>query len=99
VEQFVVISEQGPHWDPARAMREQEGWGDHARFMNQVADERIVVLGGPLRHPDRHRALLVVRGSDEATLRARLAADPWMVSGVLQIVAFYSWEILLGELP
>ena len=96
---FVTINEQGPHWNPARSMREQEGWAEHAAFMNALVDDRLVVLGGPLRKGDRHRALLVLRATDEETLRARLADDPWVRSGILRMDELVPWELLLGELP
>jgi len=96
---FVVINEQGPRWNPARTMREQEGWDEHAAFMNRLVDERTVVLGGPLPKGAHHRALLVLRAPNEETLRALLAEDPWMRSGILRIGELLPWELLLGALP
>lgn len=96
---FVVIHEQGPGWDPARAMREQPGWDDHARFMDSLAEEWFVVLGGPLRGGPRHRAIRVVEAADERTARERLAGDPWMRDGVLRSVSLEAWTVLLGTLP
>jgi uncharacterized protein YciI len=95
---YVVVSEQGPGWNPARSMREQEGWGAHATFMNALADERLVLLGGPLKGAAHHRAMLVTQAPSEPALRDRLARDPWMVSGVLRVVSVEPWELLLGEL-
>jgi len=95
---FAVISEQGPSWNPTRSMRDQEGWAEHAAFMNALVDERVVVLGGPLRKGPRHRALLVLRAPDENSLRIRLDEDPWMRSGILQMGELLPWELLLGEL-
>ena len=79
-------------------MREQKGWAEHAAFMNGLMDDRVVALGGPIRKGPRHRALLILRAPDEETLRARLAEDPWMRSGVLRIGEVLPWELLLGEL-
>jgi len=93
---FVVINEQGPQWDPKRSMREQKGWTEHAVFMDALLDEHFVVLGGPLGNYSKHRALLILDAPNEAILRKKLAEDPWMRSGVLRTVEFYSWEILLG---
>lgn len=98
MEYFVVVSEQGPNWKPGRSMREQEGWGAHATFMNALADERLVLLGGPLKGSAHHRAMLVTKAASERALRARLAEDPWMLSGVLRVVSVEPWELLLGEL-
>jgi hypothetical protein len=30
-------------------MREQEGWDEHARFMDALVDDGFVLLGGSLR--------------------------------------------------
>ena len=95
---FVVINEQGPAWEPATPMREQPGWSAHAAFMNALVDDRVVLLGGPVGSGRSHRALLVLRAPDEASLRARLAEDPWMRSGVLRLGDVLPWELLLGEL-
>jgi hypothetical protein len=43
---FVVISEQGPAWNPDRPMRDQGHWSEHASFMNSLVDQGFVVLGG-----------------------------------------------------
>ncbi|HTT16952.1 MAG TPA: YciI family protein [Thermoplasmata archaeon] len=96
---FAVLNEQGPNWDGRRPMREQDGWTEHAAFMDALTADRIVVLGGPLRGGTGHRALLVLRADDESALRARLAEDPWMRSGVLRGGELLVWELLLGELP
>jgi hypothetical protein len=45
---FVVIHAHGAPWDATRSMREQEAWGDHAAFMDELADKGFIVLGGPL---------------------------------------------------
>ena len=94
---FVVINEQGPGWDSKRVMREQNGWTDHAKFMDTLEAEHFVLLGGPLKY-STHRAMLVVKASDEQELRRRLAEDPWMRTGVLRTLEIYPWEILLGKL-
>lgn len=95
---FVLIDEQGPNWDDARSMREQDGWAEHAKFMNALVEDRFVLLGGPVREGSKHRALLIVNSLSERTIRDRLAQDPWIRSGVLRIVTISPWELLLGEL-
>ena len=94
---FVVINEAGPRWDPQRVMREQKGWTDHAKFMDALETEQFVVLGGPLKYP-KHRAMLIVKASNEQELRSRLAEDPWMRAKILRTIEIYPWDILLGKL-
>jgi hypothetical protein len=79
-------------------MRDQKGWPEHAVFVDALADERFVILGGPLGNYRKHRAMLILDAPNEETLRKRLAEDPWMLDGVLRTIEIYSWEILLGKL-
>ncbi len=95
---FVVINEQGLPWDSKCSMRDQKGWTEHAVFMDALADDHFVILGGPLGNYPKHRALLVLDALNEGILRKRLAEDPWMRAGVLRTIEIYPWELLLGKL-
>jgi hypothetical protein len=73
-------------------MREQDNWLAHATIMDELTDERFVVLGGP--RVGGRRVPMIVETADEASIRARLAADPW--SGThLRIERIEAWELLL----
>jgi hypothetical protein len=75
---FLVRRGQGTSWDFERGRREQQGWDEHAAFMDGLAAAGFVVLGGPVgADVDRGDVLLVVAAEDEAAVRARLAEDPW----------------------
>lgn len=76
-------------------MREQTKWDEHAAFMNALADEGFVVLGGPVGGVNRF--LLVVDADTEQTIRARFEDDPWTPMGLLRIASIEPWQILLGE--
>jgi uncharacterized protein YciI len=94
---WLVTRSHGPRWNDARALEEQAEWKEHAEFMNELERQGFVVLGGPvLDTPD---ALLVVRAESPAEVNARLAADPWTRSGVLQTTEIRAWELRLGSLP
>jgi uncharacterized protein len=88
---FVVLRERGPAWDWSRAMREQDGWEDHAAFMERLAEEGFILLGGMLAD---ERALHIVEADSEGAVRARFAEDPWPVD-VLDVATVTEWEILL----
>ena len=90
---FVIVRVRGPAWDDRRPMREQDGWGEHARFMDGLAGEGFIVLGGPLGSGER-RFLHVCEAADEAAVRARLDADPWTPE-MLELESVEAWEILL----
>jgi uncharacterized protein YciI len=92
---FAVTRELGPAWSPSVPMREQEGWDEHAAFMEDLVDDGFVVLGGPLG--DGSRTLLMVHASSEEEIEARLATDPWTPAGLLRVAKVEPWEILLGE--
>src|SRR2546428_13046168 len=79
-------------------MRDQKGWPEHAVFMDALADEHFVKLGGPLGNYRKHRAMLILDAPNGEILRKRLAEDPWMRDGVLRTIEIYPWEILLGKL-
>jgi uncharacterized protein YciI len=90
---FALTQVNGPSWDASRARREQEAWDEHAAFMDGLLEDGFVVLGGPIG--DGERALLVVEAADEREVEARLAADPWLTRGILEIAAIEPWTIWL----
>ena len=52
-------------------------------FMNQLAADEFVVLGGPLSGTDDF--LLVIDAADAEEINATLARDPWTQSGMLKV--------------
>jgi uncharacterized protein YciI len=93
---FLVSGEHGGSWDWSKGLREQAAWSEHAAFMDALAEDGFVVLGGPLDEKD---VLLVVDADDEDSIRARFAADPWLESGLLEITSIRPWTILLEGRP
>jgi uncharacterized protein YciI len=87
------MRERGPEWDAAKPMREQDEWDAHAAFMDALAEEGFVVLGGPFGEGDR-RFMHVVEAASAEAVRERLAADPWE-SRQLATVAVEPWQVLL----
>jgi uncharacterized protein YciI len=90
---FAVVLEHADAWDAARDLREQDGWDEHAAFMDALVDDGFVVLGGPFG--DGTRVLLAVAADDEDAIRARLAPDPWHADGHLRIATVEPWTVLL----
>jgi uncharacterized protein YciI len=91
---FLVRRARGPAWDHSRLRRDQDGWDDHAAFMDALAEEGVVVLGGPVGEGDGEDALLVVDLESEAAIRARLAGDPWS-DDMLTIKSVEPWSVWL----
>ena len=90
---WVVRLERGGPWDWSRNLREQDGWDDHARFMDALVDSGFILLGGPLEG-DR-MTLHIVEAESEAAIRERLAEDPWAANGMLRPASIEGWTVLL----
>ena len=88
---YVVLRERGPEWDWNRDMRAQDGWDEHAAFMEGLAEEGFILLGGVLEDGS---AMHVVEAESEQAARERFAADPWL-DGMLDVASVTPWEILL----
>ena len=62
--------------------------------MDGLAEEGVVVLGGPVGDIDHDDVLLVVDVESEAEIRARLADDPW-ANDMLTIARVRPWSVWL----
>lgn len=92
---YLVRYARGPAWDPARPRRAQDGWDDHAAFMDALTERGIVLLGGPVGDDvDNGDALVVVSADDAAALSSALASDPWHGT-VLTIRSVERWTMWL----
>jgi uncharacterized protein YciI len=90
---FALTTVHGPNWDASRSIREQEGWNEHARFMDRLVDQGFVVLGGPMADGDE--VLLAVEAVDAHEVAMRMATDPWASMGLLQVGQIRPWTIWL----
>jgi uncharacterized protein YciI len=94
---FAVRLVHGPGWDSSQQIRDQQGWAEHAAFMDRLVDDGFIILGGPVG--DGEQTLHVVDAEDENDIRARLAADPWAVAGLLRIGTVEPWALWLDSRP
>jgi uncharacterized protein YciI len=92
-ELWVVRLSRGGPWDWSRDLREQDGWDEHARFMDSLVEDGFILLGGPLEG-DRE-TLHVVDAQSEEAVRARFAEDNWAANGMLSVKSVERWTILL----
>jgi len=90
---FAVTLAHGPGWDATRPIRSQDGWDEHAAFMDGLVEDGFLIVGGPLG--DGARTLHLVQGANEAEVRDRFGADPWAAAGLLQIASVQSWALWL----
>ena len=94
---FAVRLVHGPGWDPSRPIREQDGWDEHAAFMDGLVDEGSLVLGGPVDSGEE--TLHLVEAADENDVRTKFARDPWASARLLQIGTIESWALWLDSRP
>jgi hypothetical protein len=91
---FFILRTRGASWNRDRALEEQAGWAEHADFMNGLAQEGFVVLGGPLEGTPN--VLLLAMAESEEEVRARLAADIWAQQDLLRVERVAPWDVKLG---
>jgi uncharacterized protein YciI len=90
---FALTLVHGPGWDEVRGIREQAGWTEHAAFMDSLVADGFILLGGPIGAG--RQTLHVVEACDDASIRRRLAEDPWARAGLLQIGSIHAWSLWL----
>jgi uncharacterized protein YciI len=90
---YALTRVNGPNYDQSRPRREQDGWTEHAAFMDRLLADGFVILGGPLA--DGRQVLHIVAAADEQEVRERLAADPWERMGILTAGWLQRWDLWL----
>ena len=90
---FAVRLERGGPYDFSRDLREQDGFEEHARFVDALLEEGFIVLGGPVG--GEREILHAIDASSEEVVRERLAQDNWHQNGMLTIRSIEPWTILL----
>jgi uncharacterized protein YciI len=86
---YLVELANGPDYDTSRDRREQDGWDEHAEFMDRLAEDGFVFMAGPIGDGN---VLQVVAAASEDEIVARLSEDPWFGT-VLTIVSIRPWSV------
>lgn len=94
---FAVTLVHGPGWDAGRPIRSQDGWDEHAEFMDGLVEDGFLVVGGPLG--DGATTLHLIDATDEPEIRARLSADPWACARLLEVGSIQRWALWLDGRP
>jgi hypothetical protein len=66
--------------------------------MDALAEEGFVLLGGPIGEGEGENVLLIIDADGEATIRERLAQDPWP-DDLLRIESIRPWSVWLRASP
>jgi len=92
---FLAISSAGPNRDFSKDTREQPFWDEHAAFIDKLADDGSILMGGPL--VDEGGSLLIFNAEDENEVREKLNNDPWAQNGILKLESVKRWEIFIDQ--
>ncbi len=79
---FVVIYTPGSAWIQGKPLVNQPYFREHGRYMQQIYDEKRLLLGGPFT--DETGGLGVVNAATEAEVQEILAHDPAILMKVFQ---------------
>jgi len=90
---FLVELPNGPAWDPARGLREQPLWDEHAAFVDRLHEQGAIQFAGRLA--DGSGAITVVEAESADALRRLFGDDPWLETGTLALGAVRGWELYL----
>jgi len=93
---FVIRVKRGGPWDFSRDMREQDGWDEHAGYMDDLFDSGFILFAGPLE--GGREVMWIVNAESEAEIRARMAEDPWSANGMLRPERIERWTVVLDAL-
>jgi len=74
-------------------MRQQDGWDEHARFMDALVEAGFVIMAGPLL--GERETLWIVEAESEDAVRERMAEDPWALNGMLSPTSVEGWTVVL----
>ena len=70
---FLVMGVRRPDWDPGVDRRKQDGWDEHAAFMDGAREQGVIVVGGPAG--DGQETLILVDAADEEAVTAILGGS------------------------
>lgn len=77
-------------------MREQAGWDEHAKYMDDLFDSGFVLFAGPLE--GGREVLWIVNAESEEQIRERMAEDPWAANRMLRPELIERWTVVLDAL-
>jgi uncharacterized protein YciI len=87
-----MVLARGERWDASRPLRLQERYEEHEAFLDALADDGFVILGGILGE-QAERFLFVFAAENAGAVEARLADDPWTRLQIVRTVSVERWNI------
>ncbi|MFN8475845.1 MAG: YciI family protein [Anaerolineae bacterium] len=92
---IAVFLRHGSKWDPARGVREQDHWDEHASFMDALFDAGKVMLAGPFA--DDSGSMVILAADSVEAARAIFQEDPWAHQDILLTADAKEWTIFLDS--
>ena len=74
------------------SLRQQEQYEEHMAFLDALADDGFVILGGTLGEREE-QFLFIFAAENAGAVEARLADDPWTRLGIVRTVSVERWNI------
>lgn len=92
---IVVLLRRGSHWDHDKPVRQQAYWDEHARFMDALFEDGIVILAGPFEDGSGSMVILATESVEAA--REIFLQDPWTREDILVAAEVKEWTIFLDS--
>jgi uncharacterized protein YciI len=91
---FVAFVQRTEKWDNSKEAQEHEGFADHAAYMGALEAEGFIAMAGLML--DSSEVLFVFLADSADEVRARLAQDPWQMSGLARLVRLEETMFRIG---
>jgi uncharacterized protein len=91
-----VFLKAGTQWDHSKGVREQAYWDEHARFIDDLFERRLIMMVGPFA-PEGTGALAILNVDTAEEARAIYAKDPWAHHDILVTDEAREWTIFLDS--
>jgi hypothetical protein len=91
---FAAIVERSADWDQSKPPQEQPGFPDHAAYVAELEGEGYIAMAGLML--ESTDVLFVFLADSEEQLRARIARDPWLQSGLTRLVRLEETQFRIG---
>ena len=92
---YAAVLRPGSLWNSEKTTREQPFWDEHARFMDEMFETGVVVLGGPFA--DRSGSMVILAVESTERVRELCSHDPWTLRDVLHVGEVKEWAIFLDS--
>jgi uncharacterized protein YciI len=89
---YAMVRAHGERWDDSRPLRQQEQYEEHMAFLDALADDGFVILGGTLGEREE-QFLFIFAAENAGAVEERLAEDPWTRLRIVRTVSVERWNI------